>query len=200
MRNVRKIFTSNWYIYRVCLPSILKASETPRSVTSLEVSGSTGGESLFAKKQGRCGEGLSLCLTQAEVNAEVFVSRGSRLRSHGFERLLLEAVDEGLSSLGELTKQAVYFHLEKTFKISKRDIPYKIDEFANAIEGIFGSGAKLLEIQIMRRLHEKVGHVYKYFPEGRDDLVFAEYVRAVRASLRQKTKCAKNRKGLTRSA
>jgi hypothetical protein len=59
----------------------------------------------------------------------------------------------------------------------------KIDEFANAIEKIFGLAAKFLEIQIMKHLYEKVGHVFKYFPE-QNDLVFTEYVTAARANLR----------------
>jgi len=36
-----------------------------------------------------------------------------------FERLMLEAGNEALASLGESTKQAIYFHLEKKFKIGQ---------------------------------------------------------------------------------
>ncbi len=100
-------------------------------------------------------------------------------RSCGFKRLLSEAVDEGLSSLGGSSKQAVYFYLERTFKIKKRDIPNKIEEFTNAIEKIFGHGAKILEIQIMKHLYEKVGHNFEYFPE-KDDLLLTEYVEAAK--------------------
>jgi len=108
------------------------------------------------------------------------------LRNRSFEKLLLEAVDEGLSSLGDSATHAVYFHLEKTFKISKRDIPYKIEEFADAIEKIFGAGAKFLEVLIMKRLYEKVGGVVEY-PEHKD-LVFIEYVAAVKQSFLKKKK------------
>lgn len=94
-----------------------------------------------------------------------------------FEKLLLEAVDEGLSSLGDSQKQAVYFCLEETFAVKKQDIPNKIEEFVNAIEKIFGNGAKILEIQIMRHLYERVGPDFEYSPE-KDDLVFTEYVEA----------------------
>jgi len=98
-------------------------------------------------------------------------------RNRGFKKLLLEAVDEGLSSLGDSAKQAIYVYLEKNFKIKKQDIPNKINEFTNAIEKIFGDGAKFLEIQTMRHLYEKVGHDFEYFPE-KDDLLFTEYVEA----------------------
>jgi len=40
-----------------------------------------------------------------------------------FENLLTEAVDEGLASLGESAKQAIYFHLENKFKIAKKRHP-----------------------------------------------------------------------------
>jgi len=105
----------------------------------------------------------------------------SPLHNRIFEKLLLEAVDEALSSLGASSKQAIYFHLENTFDINKPDIPHKIEEFANAIEKIFGPGAKFLEIQIMKRLYKKVGP-FKYFPER--GLIFTEYVAAARLSLR----------------
>jgi len=90
----------------------------------------------------------------------------------------LEAVDEGLSSLGDSAKQAVYFHLEETFDINKRDIPSKIEEFAFAIEKIFGLGAKPIEVLIMQRLYDKVGGIVEY--SEHKDLVFTEYIRAAR--------------------
>jgi len=107
--------------------------------------------------------------------------RGITLRNRSFEKLLLEAVDQGLSSLGDSSKQVIYFHLENTFKINRRDIPYKIEEFAEAIEKIFGLGAKFIEISIMKCLYEKVGSVFEYNPE-QEDLCFTEYVAAVKQS------------------
>ncbi len=91
-----------------------------------------------------------------------------------FEKILLEAVDEGLSSLGESPKQAVYFHLEKGFKIRKHEIPYRINDFAHSLDKIFGQGADFLEILIMKRLHEKIGGVVKW-PDA-TDFTFVDYV------------------------
>jgi len=95
-----------------------------------------------------------------------------------FEEILLEAVEEVLSSLGSSVKNTVYFYLEKSFNLKRQDIPYKIEKFANAIEEIFGFGAKLLEIQIMKSLHKKVGQNLRYVPKH--ELDFVRYVRAVR--------------------
>jgi nucleoside-diphosphate-sugar epimerase len=108
------------------------------------------------------------------------------LSKRSFEKLLLEAVDEGLSSLGDSAKYAIYFHLEKTFNINKRDIPHKIEEFADAIEKIFGLGAKPVEILIMQRLYEKVGGAVEY--PVQKDLVFTEYVAAAKKSFVKKKK------------
>ena len=102
-----------------------------------------------------------------------------------FEKLLLEAVDEGLSSLGESSKQSIYYHLEKSFHIKKQEIPYKVEAFVDAIEKIFGFGANFLEILIMKQLYEKVGRSFKW--RTSKDLKFAEYVDAVRRSFLEKT-------------
>ena len=97
-----------------------------------------------------------------------------------FIKLLREAVDEGLSSLGENSKQAIYFHLEKSFNVKKQEIPYKIEAFANAIEKIFGLGANFLEILIMKKLYEKIGQTFKM--HGSENLKFTKYVAAAKRS------------------
>lgn len=108
-----------------------------------------------------------------------------------FEKLLLEAIDEGLSSLGESSKQAIYYHLEKSFNLKKQEIPYSIEAFANAIEKIFGLGANFLEILIMKRLYEKMGRNFKL--RTSKDLEFVEYITVARQSFLKKAS-AKKRK------
>ena len=118
----------------------------------------------------------------------------------GFEKLLLEAVDEALSSLGDSSKQVVYFHLEKTFKLNRQDIPHKIEEFADAIENIFGYGAKLIEILIMKRLYEKVKGVVEFEAEH-ENLIFSQYVAAVKQSfLKNKTRIDSTQKNESQSS
>jgi len=106
-------------------------------------------------------------------------STGESLPSSGFEKFMLEAVDEGLSLLGDSPKQAFYSYLDKAFKIKKQDIPSKIEEFTDAIERVFGNSAKLLEIEIMKHLYRKVGHNFEY-PSETNNLLFTEYVEAAR--------------------
>ena len=106
-------------------------------------------------------------------------------RENSFETTIIEAVDEGFSPFGHSSKQAIYFHLENTFKIKKQEIPYKIEEFADAIEQIFGAGAKLIEIRIIEALHKKIQD-FVHLPKKRE-LVFTEYVANLRAFLRLQT-------------
>jgi len=109
------------------------------------------------------------------------------LSNTGFEKILLEAIDEGLSSLGDSAKEVIYFYLEKNFKINRRDIPYKIEEFAEAIEEFFGVGAKPIEILIMKQLYQKIGHAVEYDKEL-GDLIFIEYIAAARQTFLKKRK------------
>ena len=79
-----------------------------------------------------------------------------------FEKLLVEAVDDGLSVLGDSAKQAIYYHLEKSFNVKKEEIPSRMTAFTQAIENIFGVGANFVEILIMKKLHVKIGVACKW--------------------------------------
>jgi len=79
------------------------------------------------------------------------------LSQSNFEKILLSAVEEGLSSLGDSSKNAIFFHLENSFKIKKEKIPSNLKEFKEALEGIFGPGATFLESMIMKSLYDKLG-------------------------------------------
>ena len=103
-----------------------------------------------------------------------------------FEKLVLEAIDEGLSSLGESSKQAIYFHLERTFDIRREEIPDRMSAFSQAIENIFGAGAGCLEILIMQRLYEKVGGVLRW--DKSKGFSFVEYVTIAKRSFQEKSR------------
>ena len=99
-----------------------------------------------------------------------------------FEKILLEAVDEALSVLGENVKTTIYFHLEHKFFIAKQEIPYRIDDFSNALEHIFNVGARNLEILVMKKLHEKITCSYEWNGPSWlvPDLTFRQYIELLR--------------------
>lgn len=112
-----------------------------------------------------------------------------------FDDILLETIDETLSSLGEPVKNAVYFHLQSNFNISKNEIPKKISAFSDIVQKIFGSGAGRLEIKLMKTLHSKIDVNVKW-PEYKArlskwiviDMTFVEYVNSMRQNYGENTK------------
>jgi hypothetical protein len=104
-----------------------------------------------------------------------------------FDKVLLQAVDDALSSLGESAKLSIYFHLRSEFKIAKKDIPNRPEDLADGLEKIFGLGAHFIEILIMKNLFEKVGHPLEW--NENKQLSLAEYVAAAKQSyLKKKAK------------
>jgi len=108
------------------------------------------------------------------------------LAKRAFEELLLEAIDDALSSLGESAKQSIYFHLEKRFKIAKEDIPRQLEDFEDGLEKIFGLGAHFIEILIMKSLFEKIGQPLEWNEDK--ELVFTDYVAAAKQSYLKRRK------------
>jgi hypothetical protein len=124
-----------------------------------------------------------------EIAQKLDVTTVSAVLTVGTERsfydTLLEAIDEGFSSLGESVKVAIYFHLENTFRIKKREIPFRVDDFSDALEKLFGLGARHLEIIFMKNIHAKVRVKYKWdLPKWVvPELTFREYLRMVEKNL-----------------
>ena len=146
-------FTTNWYLYKTYLHPLSKESQTQKAETTTQNYTST---------------------EKRELNSNQETENKTK-----FEETLLEAIDEGLSSLGESPKQALYSHLKETLNMNRKDIPHRIDEFTDAIEKIFGAGAKILEIQIMKCLFKKIDYNFKHYPKQKS-LTFTEYITAVK--------------------
>ena len=84
-----------------------------------------------------------------------------------FNEALLDAIDYAFSSLGESCWRALYFHLKTTFRLPRRQIPERLDEFDEALKTIFQRGAGFLEKLILRKLCEMLGvcDVEDYVPD-----------------------------------
>ena len=95
-----------------------------------------------------------------------------------FEKFLVEAIDESLSSLGESPKQAILFHLENTFKIKKQEFSNNIDGFDDALKKTFGLGANFLETLIINKLCKKAYLVFQGLPH--EEAGFSETLLAVK--------------------
>ena len=112
-----------------------------------------------------------------------------KLTEKAFQRLLLEAIDGALSSLGDSAKQSIYYHLQNKCEITRDEIPCRLEDFEEGLEKIFGEGTRFLEILIMKQLYEKVGseaNVMKW-DESRE-FKFIDYVKVAEQNFRKKTK------------
>jgi hypothetical protein len=94
---------------------------------------------------------------QASFKVNGSLPWGPYMVRDNFDKTLISAIEEGLCPLGESSKQAIFFHLEKSFDIKKENIPTKLREFKEALEGIFGPGAQIIEKSITKCLQNKLG-------------------------------------------
>ena len=143
---MKREFSTNWYIYRMCQHSI------PSN--------------------------LDLEFKEDSENPEKMLSPQC---DHEFNKLVLDAIDESFSSLGKSAKEVIYSYLDETCGIKKSEMPNRIEEVAHSLEQIFGPGAKLIEIQIMKTLYQKIGEAFVYSPKH-NDLLFVEYIKAAKLS------------------
>lgn len=88
-------------------------------------------------------------------------------------KFFLEAVDEALAVLGS-GKDTVFFHLQRTYSLVKEEIPRKPEDFAKALENMFG--AKVLETLIVKSLYSKLGLKY----EEKSARSFIDYIKSAR--------------------
>lgn len=102
-----------------------------------------------------------------------------------FERTLLEAIDESFSFFMESRKEDIYTNLEGNYGLERKNIPYKIEHFSNALHQCFGIGAKIIEMNIIKALFERNKN-FVFCPKKRD-IVFYEYAKGLKAFLAEKT-------------
>jgi hypothetical protein len=98
--------------------------------------------------------------------------------SSSFDQTVLEALDKTFSKLGEEVKQKIYSLLDINFKIDKENIPNKIGDFVYALETIFGAGAVLLEMDVMKTLRQAVPS-FSYVAEG-GEMSFEGYLSSLK--------------------
>lgn len=100
-----------------------------------------------------------------------------------FQKSFLEAVDAAFLSLGESAKQSIYFHLESKFRLSRDDIPCRLEDFDAGLEKIFGAGARFLEVLIMKELHENMGPAVGTMKwKEKKEFKFVDYVKTAEQS------------------
>ena len=69
---------------------------------------------------------------------------------------LLESIEESLSFLGEPVKNQIFTHLESSCSIKKEALPENIEIFSRLLYKLFGSKAKLIEINCIKTFYSKI--------------------------------------------
>jgi len=113
-----------------------------------------------------------------------------------FDKTLLEAVDRALIAFGESPRRAIYYRLNRSFKLQREDIAEDTDEFSNALNTIFGPGAEIIEKLIVKNLYDKL----KLSFEERTCFEFVDYISLARENAKREQQCLKVRKRRRESA
>lgn len=70
-----------------------------------------------------------------------------------FDRILVQAIDEGLLVFGESTRYVIYYHIASKHNIERERIPERLEAFHEALKDIFGEGSKVVEKQIAKSMY-----------------------------------------------
>ena len=74
-----------------------------------------------------------------------------------FNQLLLQAIDDVLTSMGSSTKNTIYLCLSNSKGISREQIPQRINDFHQTLESVLGEkGVMLIEGPILELLEAKM--------------------------------------------
>jgi hypothetical protein len=91
------------------------------------------------------------------------------------DEIILQAIDQGLSALGEGPRQAVWFFIEQDSNISRQKVPQNVEEFEQALQNVFGLGYKFLDSLFRNYLSDATGENLNGYPS------FAACVRSLRS-------------------
>ncbi len=81
-------------------------------------------------------------------------------RVREFDQLLLEAIDDGLSVLGEEPRSAFYQFLATMHALPREDIPEKVEEFSKGLKKALGGAYPVVQRIILRKLFQKLGYSF----------------------------------------
>ncbi len=115
------------------------------------------------------------------------------MNPENFKKVLIEAVDNGLLTLGKSPRSAIYFRLEKNWQLKREEIPEKVEKFLKGLENIFGPGSRVVEKAIAEDLFKRLGLEF----EEKMNFEFQDYVKQALKQLKKEMSKGKKRKAET---
>jgi len=82
-----------------------------------------------------------------------------------FDRILLQAIDEGLHVFGESTRCVIYYHIVSKHRIERERIPERLEAFHEALKGMLGEGSKVVEKQIAKSMYSMLDLTFREYDE-----------------------------------
>jgi hypothetical protein len=93
-------------------------------------------------------------------------------KDHLFSELLLDAIDDSLSVLGDQPRQAVYQYLMTMHSIQREEIPDKPGEFVLGLRKALGGASSVIERLILKKLFQRIGSTFR----ETQNLEFGDYI------------------------
>jgi hypothetical protein len=78
-------------------------------------------------------------------------------KENPLRQALIEALDQGLLTLGESGKKTIYFHIQNVTSVKEEDIPDNLEALQKGLEKIFGESSKTIETAIVKTICQKLG-------------------------------------------
>jgi hypothetical protein len=91
------------------------------------------------------------------------------------DEIILQAIDQSLSALGDGPKQALWSFIEKDSNISRQKVPQNVEEFEQTLQKVFGLGYKFLDSLFKKYLSDATGENLNEYTS------FAASVRSLRS-------------------
>jgi hypothetical protein len=93
--------------------------------------------------------------------------------------IILEAIDIGLNVLGEGSKQAILFHIERNHGIKRGEIPQRLEAFHEALRSLLGPGGEVVESLIAKALYGQFDLDF----ERHENWTLPEYIKDMKSRL-----------------
>lgn len=90
------------------------------------------------------------------INSEKIELNLSEETEKTFEELIVEVIDQVMLSLDPRVKKSFYNILKTDYNLDKNDIPYRIGDFVNALEEVYGISALLIEVAILKKVCQEL--------------------------------------------
>ena len=98
-----------------------------------------------------------------------------------FERILLKTINDVLVEVfGEKAASIIYGYIEENFSLTQRNITCNLQDFIRGLNEFLGSGARMVEIMILKELYSNFGFEFEQVDDRRS---FVDYVNELKHKL-----------------